>query len=93
MPLHKKTPPPLAPPTLTLHACKLTNPDAEILENLAKDLSDRTGRAPSRSAALRALIHVSEAFDGAMLERLADAMAREFQTGVRWGKDSTKQTY
>lgn len=89
----RMTPPSVAPLTLTLHAFKLTNQDAEILENLAKDLSDRTGRAPSRSAALRALIHVSEAFDGAMLERLADAMAREFQTGVRWGKDSTKQTY
>ena len=85
-----KKPPPPAPPTLTLHAFKLTNPDAEILENLAKDLSDRTGRAASRSAALRALIRVSEAFDGPLLERLADAMAEEFQMGVRWGKDSMR---
>jgi hypothetical protein len=87
---HRKPVPPAAPPTLTLHAFKLTNQDTEILENLAKALSDRTGRASSRSAALRALIHVSEAFDGAMLERLADEIAREFQTGVRWGKDSVK---
>ena len=82
-----KTP---SPPALAFHGFKLSAYEAEILTRLAQELADRTGRAASRSAALRALIRVSAQFDGALLERVADAMAREFQTGVRWGKDSTQ---
>ena len=82
-----KNPP---PPALAFYGFKLSAHEAEILTRLAQELADRTGRAPSRSAALRALMRIAAQFDGALLERVADAMVREFQTGVRWGKDSTK---
>jgi len=86
----KSTPSPVTPPTLTLQAFKLTHQDTEILENVARKLSDRSGRASSRSAALRALIRLSEEFDGAALDRLADILAEELTAGVRWRRERQK---
>jgi len=86
----KSTPSPVTPPTLTLQAFKLTHQDTEILENVARKLSDRSGRASSRSAALRALIRLSEEFDGTALDRLAAMLAEEFTAGVHWGRDKQK---
>src|SRR5215510_65213 len=39
----KSTPSPVTPPTLTLQAFKLTHQDTEILENVARKLSARSG--------------------------------------------------
>jgi hypothetical protein len=82
----KSTPANPSAPVLNLHTVKLTEHEANLLKRLADELADRTGRASSRSATLRALIRLSAQFDGAMLERLASAMAAEFYTGVHWGK-------
>jgi hypothetical protein len=82
---------PFAAPSLTLQAFKLTHQDTELLENLARELAARSGRAPSRSAALRALIRLSATLDGAILERLADELTAEFTAGVRWGRDSQRR--
>jgi hypothetical protein len=78
------------PPALAFYGFKLSAQEAEILKKLALELADRMGRAASRSATLRALLRLSERFDGVMLERLADEMGEDFKRGVRWGKDSQK---
>jgi hypothetical protein len=82
---------PTPKPLLKVHALKLSAPEAELLKRLADELADRTGRASSRSATVRALIRLSAQFDGAMLERLADAMVSEFYAGVKWGRDARRR--
>ena len=85
-----KSSPSSSVPALTLQAFKLTTQDTEILENVARKLSERSGRAPSRSAALRVLIRLAETFDDAALDRLTEILAEEFTAGVHWGRDRQK---
>lgn len=76
-------------PTL-LRTVSLSQDDEAILMQLAQDIADRIGRAPSRSVVIRAFLRLARGFDAAAIERLVDIIEAELNAGVKWGKDSTK---
>jgi hypothetical protein len=78
-------------PTL-LRTVSLSQDDEATLVQLAQDMADRLGRAPSRSVVIRALLRLARDFNATLIERLVGIIEAELTAGVRWGKDSTKRT-
>jgi hypothetical protein len=63
---------PLVQKPTILRTFALSQDDEAALVQLAQDMADRLGRAPSRSAVFRALLRLAREFDSAMLARLVD---------------------
>jgi len=77
-------------PTI-LRTFSLSQDDEAALVQLAQEMADRLGRAPSRSAVFRALLRMTRDLDAATRERLEGFIEAELNAGVRWGKDSPKK--
>jgi hypothetical protein len=86
-----KTKKPLVQKPTILRTFALSQEDEETLTQLAQEVADTVGRAPSRSAIFRALLRLARDSDPALLNRLVGFIEIELSAGVRWGKDSTKK--
>jgi len=79
--------PPIQKPAI-IRAVSLSADDEETLAQLAHEMADRVGRAPSRSTVFRALLRLARDVD---VERLMGFLVEEVRAGVRWGRNSQRR--